>query len=150
MTLTRFDPFRDLAALQDRMNRLFNDSLQGRSQDEAMLHRGAWTPAVDIYETDGALVLKAELPDIKREDIDVNIENNMLTLRGERRIDHEVKQEQFHRIERAYGAFVRQFSLPTTVDAARIGAEYKNGVLTVTLPLREEAKPRSIKIDVAA
>jgi HSP20 family protein len=149
MAITRFDPFRDLAVLQDRMNRLFNDSLQGRG-DEAMLNRGAWTPAVDIYETEGALVLKAELPDVRREDIDVNVENNTLTLRGERKIDEQIRQEQFHRVERNYGAFVRQFSLPTTVDTTKIGAEYKNGVLTVTLPLREEAKPRSVKIDVAA
>jgi HSP20 family protein len=150
MSMTRFDPFRDLAVLQERMNRLFNDSLQGRGQDDAMLNRGSWTPAVDIFETDGALVLKAELPDLKREDIDVNVENNMLTLRGERRFDGEVKQEQFHRIERAYGAFVRQFALPPTVDSTKIAAEYKNGVLTITLPLRDEAKPRSVKIDVAA
>ena len=150
MAITRFDPFRDLAVLQERVNRLFNDRLQGQGQDEAMLHRGSWAPAVDIYETDGALVLKAELPDLRREDIDVNVENHTLTLRGERRFDEQVKQEQFHRIERAYGAFVRQFTLPSTVDATRIAAEYKNGVLTITLPLREEAKPRSVKIDVAA
>lgn len=150
MAITRFDPFRDLAVLQERMNRLFNDRLQGQGQDEAMLHRGSWAPAVDIYETDGAMVLKAELPDLRREDIDVNVENNTLTLRGERRFDEQVKQEQFHRIERAYGAFVRQFTLPSTVDSTRIAAEYKNGVLTITLPLREEAKPRSVKIDVAA
>jgi HSP20 family protein len=150
MAMTRFDPFRDLAVLQERMNRLFTDSLQGRSQDEGLVNRGSWTPAVDIYEIDGALVLKAELPDLRREDIDVNVENNTLTLHGERRFDEQVKQEQFHRIERAYGSFVRQFSLPSTVDSTRIAAEYKNGVLTITLPVREEAKPRSVKIEVAA
>jgi HSP20 family protein len=150
MSMTRFDPFRDLAVLQERMNRLFNDSLQSRSQDDAMMNRGSWTPAVDIFETDGAMVLKAELPDVRREDIDVNVENSTLTLRGERRFDEQVKQEQFHRIERSYGVFVRQFSLPSTVDPSKIAAEYKHGVLTVTLPLREEAKPRSVKIDVAA
>jgi HSP20 family protein len=149
MAMTRFDPFRDLAVLQERMNRLFTDSVQGRG-DESMLNRGAWTPAVDIYEIDGALVLKAELPDVRREDIDLNVENHTLTLRGERKLDEQIRQEQFHRVERTYGAFVRQFSLPTTVDAAKIAAEYKHGVLTVTLPLREEAKPRSVKIDVAA
>ena len=149
MAITRFDPFRDLAVLQDRVNRMFTDSQHGRG-DEALLNRGAWTPAVDIYETDGALVLKAELPDVRREDIDVNIENHTLTLRGARKLDDQIREEQFHRIERSYGAFVRQFSLPTTVDSAKIAAEYKNGVLTVRLPLREEAKPRSVKIDVAA
>lgn len=150
MAMTRFDPFRDLAVLQDRMNRLFADSYQGRERDEAMLNRGTWVPAVDIYEVDGGLVLKAELPDVNRDDIEVNVENNTLTLRGERKVDQEIKQEAFHRIERSYGSFVRQFSLPATVDATKIAAEYKNGVLTVTLPVREEAKPRSVKINVAA
>ena len=95
-------------------------------------------------------MLKAELPDVDRENIDVNVENNTVTLRGERKVNHEIKQEAFHRIERSYGSFVRQFSLPSTVDAAKITADYKNGVLTVTLPVREEAKPRSVKINVAA
>jgi HSP20 family protein len=150
MAITRFDPFRDLAVLQDRMNRLFNDSFQGRGQQDDLMNRGTWTPAVDIYEVEGALVLKAELPDLRREDIDVNVENNTLTIRGERKLGSEVKQESFHRIERAYGTFVRQFTLPPTVDAVKIAAEYKNGVLTVTLPVREEAKPRSVKVEVAA
>ena len=131
MAITRFDPFRDLAVLQDRMNR-------------------TWTPAVDIYEVDGALVLKAELPDMRRESIDVTVENNTLTIRGERKLDNEIKQENFHRIERAYGSFVRQFSLPATVDSAKIAAEYKDGVLIVKLPVREEAKPRTVKVEVAA
>lgn len=148
MAMVRFDPFRDLAVLQDRMNRLFNDAYTPRQSDDLM-NRGAWTPAVDIYEIEGALVLKAELPDMRREDIDVSVENSTLTLRGERKLDHEVKQENFHRIERAYGSFVRSFSLPNTVDAAKIAAEYKNGVLTVKLPMREEAKPRQIQIEAA-
>jgi HSP20 family protein len=148
MSMVRFDPFRDLAILQDRMNRLFNEAHSPRQSDDLM-NRGTWTPAVDIYEVEGALVLKAELPDMRREDIDVSVENNTLTLRGERKLDREIKQENFHRIERAYGSFVRSFSLPNTVDAARIGAEYKNGVLTVKLPVREDAKPRTISIDAA-
>ena len=150
MAITRFDPFRDLAVLQDRMNRMFNDSFVNRGGDEALLNRGTWTPAVDIYEVDGALVLKAELPEMRREDIEVTVENNTLTIRGERKLDNEIKQENFHRVERAYGSFVRQFSLPSTVDSAKIAAEYKDGVLTVKLPLREEAKPRTVKVDVAA
>ena len=113
------------------------------------MSRGTWTPAVDIYEVDGALVLKAELPEMRREDIDVSVENNTLTIRGERKLDNEIKQENFHRIERAYGSFVRSFSLPQTVDAGKIGAEYKNGVLSVKLPVREDAKPRTINIDAA-
>jgi HSP20 family protein len=148
MAINRFDPFRDLAVLQDRMNRLFNDSY-GRRDDDLM-SRGSWTPSVDIYENDGALTLKADLPDMRREDIDVNVENGTLTIRGERKLDNDVKQENFHRIERAYGSFVRQFALPPQVDTGKIAAEYKNGVLNVTMPLREEAKPRSINIEVAA
>jgi HSP20 family protein len=148
MAMLRFDPFRDLAVLQDRMNRLFNETGQRREDD--LMNRGTWTPAVDIYEVDGALVLKAELPDMRREDIDVNVENDTLTIRGERKLDQEIKQESFHRIERAYGTFMRSFSLPHTVDSAKIGAEYKNGMLTVRLPVREEAKPRTINVEVAA
>jgi HSP20 family protein len=150
MAMTRFDPFRDLAVLQDRMNRLFNDSFATRGREDDLMSRGSWTPAVDIYEVDGALVLKAELPDMRREDIDVNVENQTLTIRGERKLDQEIKQENFHRIERAYGTFVRQFSLPPTVDAGKIAAEYKQGVLTVKLPVREDAKPRTINVEVAA
>ena len=148
MAITRFDPFRDLAVLQDRMNRLFNDNWSGRHEDH-LLNRGTWVPPVDIYETEGELVLRAELPDMKQEDIDVTVENNTLTIRGERKLDNDIKQENFHRVERAYGNFVRTFSLPPTVDSGRIGAEYKNGVLTVKLPMREEAKPRTIDVRVA-
>jgi HSP20 family protein len=147
--MTRFDPFRDLAVLQDRMNRMFNDSYGGRGQEDHMLNRGTWTPPVDIYEADGELVLKAELPDMRRDDVDVTVENNTLTIRGERKLNDEIKQENFHRVERAYGSFVRTFSLPPTVDSTRIGAEYKNGVLTVKLPFREEAKARTINVQVA-
>jgi HSP20 family protein len=149
MAMVRFDPFRDIAVLQDRMNRLFNEAYSPRQSDD-LTNRGTWTPAVDIYETEGALVLKAELPDMHREDIDVSVENSTLTIRGERKLDHEIKQENFHRIERAYGSFVRSFSLPNTVDPSKIVAEYRNGVLTVKLPVREEAKPRQINIEVAA
>jgi HSP20 family protein len=150
MSMVRFDPFRDLAVLQDRVNRLFNDVPHAaRRDDEVLGTRGSWVPAVDIYEHDGTLVMKAELPDMKREDIDVSVENSTLTLRGERRFATDVKEESVHRIERAYGSFSRAFTLPPTVDAARISAEYKHGVLTISLPFREEAKPRSIKVEVA-
>lgn len=149
MAITRFDPFRDLAVLQDRMNRLFNESYGNRQDEDHMLSRGTWVPPVDIYEAEGQLVLKAELPEMRREDIDVTVENSTLTIRGERKLDSEIKQENFHRVERAYGNFVRTFSLPPTVDAGKIGAEYKNGVLTVKLPFRDEAKPRTIDVKVA-
>ncbi len=150
MALTRFDPFRDLAILQDRMNRLFNDVGPTARRDEDVLSRGAWLPAVDVYEQDNMLVLKAELPGITREDFDLTVENNTLTIRGERKLDSEIKQDNVHRVERAFGAFSRSFTLAPKVDATKISAEYKDGVLSIRLPFREEAKPRSIKVDVAA
>lgn len=150
MALTRFDPFRDLSILQDRMNRLFNDAGPSARRDDDVLSRGTWLPAVDVYEQDSALVLKAELPGMKREDFDVTIENSTLTIRGERKLDSEIKQDNVHRVERAFGAFSRSFTLAPKVDSAKISAEYKDGVLSIRLPFREEAKPRSIKVDVAA
>ena len=148
MAITRFDPFREFATLQDRMNRLFGDVYL---RDDQALQHGSWVPPVDIYETEGHdLVIKAELPDMTREDIEVTVENNTLTLKGTKNPPAEVKGEQFRRSERHYGAFVRSFTLPTTVDATKVAAEYRNGVLTVKLPYREEAKPRSINVEIAA
>jgi HSP20 family protein len=112
---------------------------------------GSWVPAVDIYQNgEHELVLKAEIPDMTREEIDVTVEKGTLTIKGEKKFASDVKEEHFHRIERHYGTFSRSFSLPPTVDATKVSADYKNGVLTVRLPLREEAKPRQIKVDVAA
>jgi HSP20 family protein len=129
MTIVRWDPFRDFGFTTGR----------------------TWVPPVDIYQTgDHELVLTAELPDMTREDIDVTVENFVLTVKGEKKFDKDVKEDQFHHIERRYGAFSRSFSLPRTVDADKVSADYKNGVLTVRLPLREEARPRQIKVDVAA
>lgn len=148
MAITRFDPFREFTTLQDRMNRLFGDVYL---RDEDVTQRGSWVPPVDIYETEGHdLVIKAELPDMQREDIDVTVEHNVLTIRGTRKAPADVKEEQFRRVERHYGAFVRSFTLPQTVDATKVAAEYKNGVLTVKLPYREESKPRTITVEVAA
>jgi HSP20 family protein len=145
-TMARFDPFRDLAVLQDRVNRLFGDAYGAR--EEGVLSN--WVPAVDIFENEKKeLVIKAELPDVRKEDVSVTVENNMLTLSGERKLDAEVKKDQYHRIERTFGSFSRSFSLPATVDTGKIGADFKNGVLTVRLPFREEARPRSIDISVA-
>jgi HSP20 family protein len=150
MTITRWsDPFRDFAHLQDRINRVFSDAY--RHGDDGLLTSGSWVPPVDIYENgDQEVVLKVELPDMSREAIDVSVDNGTLTIKGEKKLAQEVKEEQYHRIERRYGNFSRSFTLPRTVDANKVGAEYKNGVLTVRLPLREEAKPRQIKVDVAA
>jgi HSP20 family protein len=120
-------------------------------RDFGFASANSWLPPVDIFQN-GAheLILKAELPDMAREDIDINIDNFVLTIKGEKKFAGEVKEEQFHHVERRYGTFSRSFSLPQTVDTGKVGAEYKNGVLTVRLPLREEAKPRQIKVDVAA
>jgi HSP20 family protein len=150
MAIVRWtDPFREFAQLQDRLNRAFSDAY-GRS-DEGLLSSGAWMPPVDIFQNgEHELVLKAELPDMSREDIDVTVDKGTLTIKGEKKLSHEVKEEQYHRIERRYGAFSRSFSLPQAVDATKVAAEYKNGVLTVKLPMREDAKPRQIKVDVAA
>jgi HSP20 family protein len=151
MTLVRWDPFREFTQIQDRLNRVFTDAYGRQGGDEGFLTSGAWVPPVDIYQNgDTELVLKAELPDMVREDIDVTVDNGTLTIKGEKKFAGEPKEEQFHRIERRYGVFSRSFSLPQTVDATKVSAEYKNGVLTVRLPVREEAKPRSIKVDVAA
>jgi len=129
MTVVRWDPFRDFGFTTGN----------------------TWVPPVDIFQTgDHELVLKAELPDMTREDIDITVENFVLTIKGEKKVSTDVKEEQFHHAERRYGTFSRSFSLPQTVDAGKVAAEYKNGVLTVRLPLREEAKPRQIKVDVAA
>ena len=148
MAIVKVDPFRELAAMQDRMARLFGDVYL---RDEDTGFRGSWTPAVDIFETEGHdLVLKAELPGMNREDIDVTVENSTLVLKGTKKFEAEVKDENYRRIERAYGTCHRSFTLPNTVDAAKVSAEFKNGVLTVKLPFREEAKPRTINVDVAA
>ena len=151
MAIVRWtDPFREFAQLQDRVNRVFSDTY-GRGTDEGLLTSGAWVPPVDIFQNgDHEVVLKAELPDMTREAIDITVDNGTLTIRGEKRLSDDVKEEQFHRIERRYGTFSRAFSLPQSVDASRVSAEYKNGVLTVRLPMREEAKPRQVKVDVAA
>ena len=149
MAIQRFDPFREFATLQDRMNRLFGDAYLRQNDD--VTTQGNWVPPVDIYETDGHdVVIKADLPDMTREDIEVTVENNTLTLRGTRKPPVDVKDEQFRRIERNYGTFSRSFTLPNTVEATRVSAEYKNGVLTVKLPFREEAKPRTINVEVSA
>jgi HSP20 family protein len=150
MAIVRWsDPFRDFAQLQDRINRVFTETY-GRD-DEGLMTSGSWVPPVDIFQNgDQEVVLKAELPDLAREDIDITVDKGTLTIKGEKKFSNEVKEEQFHRIERRYGSFSRSFALPAAVDAGKVAAEYKNGVLTVRLPLREEAKPRQIKVDVAA
>ena len=148
MTMVRWDSFN--TAQQARISRMLEGGY-GRPQEQEDLTRGAWVPSVDIYSNgENELVLKAELPDMNEKDISVTVEDNTITLRGERKLDPEVPEEQFHRIERNYGSFARTFALPSTVDAGKVTAEYKAGVLSIRLPLREEAKPKQIKVEVAA
>jgi HSP20 family protein len=143
--MTRWEPARRAGAFQEQLNRLFEQSLGAHGDDSSMT---AWAPAVDIYETENELVIKADLPDVEEKDLDIQVENNMLTLRGERKFEQKVKQDNYLRVERAYGTFSRSFSLPNTVDTGAIHAEYRNGVLTVQMPKRAESKPRQVKIAV--
>lgn len=147
MSITRWDPFQNLATFQDQVSRLLETPFVGRRAESSNLT--AWAPAVDIYETENELVIKADLPDINEKDLDVRVESNMLTIRGERKFEQKVKEDNYLRIERTYGSFSRSFSLPTTVSTEAIHAEYKNGVLTVQLPKRAESKPRQVKVNVA-
>lgn len=141
------DPFRDLATLQERMNRVFQDTLS-RAQHEEELSTGSWTPPVDIFETKDTLVLKAELPGLREDQVQLRIENGILSLEGERKFEKETGEENYHRVERSYGRFVRTFSLPTSVDPDKAAATFENGILTVSLPKREETKPKQIRIHV--
>lgn len=147
-TITRWDPFRNISTLQEQVNRLFEDSFFRGRGDESSL--AAWTPAVDIYEDGNQVVIKADLPDVNEKDIEVRLENNMLSIRGERKFEKKVSEENYLRVERAYGTFSRTFSLPSTVNAEQVNAAYRNGVLTITLPKREESKPRQIKVSTVA
>jgi HSP20 family protein len=144
-TLSRFEPFRGASTLQEQINRVFNDVLE-RGAEESNLT--SWAPAVDIFETEHELVVKADLPDIDAKDLDIRVENNILTIRGERKFEKKVSEDKYLRVERAYGSFSRSFSLANTVNSEAIKADYSNGVLTLTVPKREEAKPKQIKINV--
>ncbi|GAO01806.1 small heat shock protein C4 [Anaeromyxobacter sp. PSR-1] len=141
--LTRFEPFRDLARLQDEMSRMFGEDRLFRAGESV-----GWTPACDIYEDEDAVTLRFELAGVDPKDVEVRFENGVLTLRGERKLEHEEKRENYHRVELGYGTFTRSFTLPSTVDAEHIRAEAKNGVLAVTLPKRAEAKPRAIQVKI--
>jgi HSP20 family protein len=146
-SLSRFEPFRGLSTLHDQVSRLFNETLLNGQGESALT---AWAPTVDIYETPSELVVKADLPDVQEKDIDVRVENNLLTIRGERKFEKNVSEDNYLRVERSYGSFSRSFSLPNSVNAESIHADYKNGVLNVSLPKREESKPRQIKVNVTS
>ena len=145
MGIVRYDPFRDLRTLQEEVNRLFSMNLT-RGFGEEGIGRGAWNPSVDIYENKDQIVVEAELPGMNREDFELTVENNVITLRGERRFEKKDDSDNYHRVERSYGSFTRSFTLPQTVSAEGATAEYSNGVLRVTLPKREETKSRRIAV----
>ncbi|MGQ9672923.1 MAG: Hsp20/alpha crystallin family protein [Candidatus Aminicenantales bacterium] len=150
MAIIRWDPFRDLMTLRDRMNRLFEDVFTSARGEEKELISSSWTPAVDIYEDENQLVLMAEVPGIDEKDIEIKLEDNTLSIQGERKIEKETKEENYHRIERAYGSFYRSFTLPNYIDQEKIQAEHENGILKITMPKRPELKPRKVKILKAA
>jgi len=146
MAITRWDPFREVASLQNRVNALFRDFNDG----ESALTTASFIPPVDIYEDEKKVTLKLEVPGIEEKDLDVRVENNTLTVKGERKFENEEKQENFHRIERRYGSFYRAFTLPTTVDTEHVDAKYNAGVLKLELKKKPEAQPKQIKVNVAA
>ncbi len=145
-SLSRFEPFRG-TSLPEQLNRLFTEAWERNAQDASLT---TWAPAVDIYETEQELVVKADIPDIKPEELDIRVENNILTIRGERKFEKQVSEDNYLRVERTYGSFARSFSLATTVNSEAIKADYSNGVLTLSIPKREEAKPKQIKVNVEA
>ena len=148
MNVVKYDPFGDLRTLQDEVNRLFSGKFSRGSQDEVL--RGAWSPSVDIFENKNEIVLEAELPGMSAEDVNISIENNVLTLHGERKFEKKDERDNFHRVERSYGSFTRSFTLPPTVSSENANAEFENGVLRLTLAKREEAKPRRIEINAGS
>lgn len=146
-SITRWDPISNLANLHEQFSRLFEPGFSGRTDNSALT---TWAPAVDIFETENELIMKADLPEISEKDLDVRVENNMLTICGERKFEQKVKDGTYLRTERTYGSFSRSFSLPNTVNTDAIKAEYKNGVLTVELPKRAESKPKQVKVSVTS
>src|ERR1700731_2361233 len=145
-SLNRFEPFRRVATLQDQINRLFNDGIERTGEDSRL---STWAPAFEIYETEHELVVKADVPQVDPKALDIRVENNILTLRGERKFESKVSEEKYLRVERTYGSFSRSFALANTVNTEAIKADYHDGVLTLSIPKREEAKPKQIKINVA-
>lgn len=144
--MKRTDPFQELMGIQDRMNQLFRGNFAGYGDDT--LTSGAWTPAVDIYETPEHIELCFEIPGVNQQDIKVHFENNLLTVSGERKLEHDDRREGYHRVERNYGNFLRSFTIPSTIDPNRINAEFTNGLLRLTLPKRPETQPRAIEVKV--
>jgi HSP20 family protein len=150
MAIVRWQPFRDLMTTQREFDRLFREAFPSfLGEAEGDLSTRPWAPAVDIFENENNIVLKAELPGVDPKDVEVRVEDNTLYLKGERKFEKETKEENYHRVERSYGSFARSFALPSSIDAEKVAADYKDGLLTLTLPKREEAKPKTIKINVS-
>ena len=149
MTLVRWDPFRELEEVSDRLNRMFARPAAARTNGKETMIVADWAPSVDISETDGEYQIKAEIPDVKKEDVKVTLEDGVLTIQGERKHEKEEKGKKFHRIERSYGSFVRTFSLPDVIDEEKVKADFKDGVLNLHLPKSEKAKPKAIEVKVA-
>ncbi len=149
MPVIRWDPFREMASLQERLNRLFSDVRTRSPLGEEDINQGTWVPPVDIYETADFLGFKAEFPGMNKEDIIVAVKDNTLTLKGEKKFEKDVKEENYHRMERSFGTFQRVFSLPSSVQPDKVTARFKDGVLEIKLPKMEEAKPRQIKVEVS-
>src|SRR6201988_2399552 len=147
--LTRWEPFREFSTLQDRMNRLFRESYNDAGRDES-LTTSSFAPAVDVYEDEHKVALKIEVPGIDEKDIDVRVENNTLTVHGERKIEKEEKEENYRRVERQYGTFTRSFTLPSSVDTGQVNAHYDKGVLKISLPKKAEAKPKQVKVNIGS
>lgn len=146
MAIVRWDPYKDFISLRDRMNKMFEDMVIESKGEEKDMMTGSWIPAVDIYETENEVVLSAEVPGINEKDIEIKVEDDNLTLKGERKFEKETREDNYHRIERSYGSFFRSFALPSYVDQDGIGAEYDNGVLKIRMPKRSELKPRKVRI----
>jgi len=146
MNLVTYDPFRELRSLQDEVNRLFSSSVNRSGGNSSEIMRGAWSPSVDIFENKDNIVLEAELPGLTPDDVNISIENNLLTIHGERKFEKKDEGDNFHRVERSYGSFTRSFTLPPTVSSENVDAVFENGILRLTLMKREEAKPRRIEI----
>ncbi len=145
MAIIRWDPFRDLVSIRDKMNRLFEDAVTQRGEEKELV-ASSWAPAVDIYEDESQLVLTAEVPGLSDKDVEIKIEDNVLSIQGERKLEKETREENYHRIERAYGAFYRSFTLPNYIDQDKIKAEHENGILKITMPKKAELKPRQVRI----
>ena len=148
MVLAKWDPLKDFKSLQKRIDSIFEDTFMGVGEKNEPLFLTPWIPAVDIYETKDEIVLKAEIPGIEKDKLNVDVKNGTLTIKGERNLEKEVKNEDYYRIERSYGSFTRAFSLPSGVDQSKVKASYKDGILEVKLPKVEEAKPKQIKVEI--